>query len=316
MPIGHRVVPDRHFRPARAVATIVAMTRQRGTTQSPTTSRSRDGTGIAYSTTGDGPPLVLVDGALCHRGVGPNRKLAGRLADDFTVVTYDRRGRGESGDTTPSAVEREVEDIAAIVADVGGQARLYGISSGGALALEAARLLPDVVEAVAVYEIPYVVDDSRPPAPVDLADSIEQLITAGRPGDAVKLFMREAVLLPSFLVAAMPLFPGWSSNKALAKTLPYDLAVMGDGQRGNPVPRDRWSSITVPTLVASGGKSPGWVQAAAAQLADVVPGAQLRSLPGQRHYVKPDAIAPILTGFFTGSSAPASRPLSTTTHGG
>ncbi|HEY3143550.1 MAG TPA: alpha/beta hydrolase [Acidimicrobiales bacterium] len=265
-------------------------------------SRSRDGTDIAFSQIGDGPPLVLIDSALCHRGVGPNRKLPDCLRDDFTVVTYDRRGRGESGDTTPYAVEREVEDIAGLIAAVGGSASLYGISSGGALALEAARLLPDLVERVAVYEIPFVVDASRPAAAPDLVDRLEQLVAAGRRGEAVKLFMREAVSLPSFLVRAMPFFPGWSANKALAHTLAYDVSIMGDGQQGRPLTGDRWSSLTVPVLVANGARSPDWVRAAAVQLAQVLPTASRRSLPGQRHYVKPDAIAPVLTEFFSSTT--------------
>lgn len=266
------------------------------------TATSADGTTIAFSRTGTGPPVVLVDSALCHRGVGPNRKLAARLADDLTVVTYDRRGRGESGDTAPYAVEREVEDLEAVIAAVGGSAYLYGISSGGALVLEAGWQLPDIVAGLAVYEIPYVVDDSRPPARRDLRSELARLVGDGQRGEAVKLFMRDAVRLPSWLVTAMPMFPGWSANKALAHTLPYDVAIMGDGQQGRSLRPDRWRNLPVPTLVASGAKSPAWVRAAAEQLTTVLPDAQHVSLPGQRHYVKPDAIAPVLIQHFTSTA--------------
>ena len=287
---------------------------------------SADGTRIAYSRVGDGPPLILIDGALCHRGLGPNRKLADRLRSQFTVITYDRRARGESSDVQPYAVEREVEDLAALIAQAGGSASLYGISSGGALALEAARRLPGKITRLALYEVPFFVDDSRAPAPPDYADQLTRLIGAGRRSAAVKLFMREIVGFPAPLVAAMPLFPGWSKNKAAAHTLVYDAAVMGDGQRGKPLPTDRWRSLTLPTLVASGGKSPTWMQTAARQLADVLPGAEHRTLDGQRHYVKPDAIAPVLTEFLgtpaagrhdapsptsrsgAGSNSPVARP--------
>ena len=258
---------------------------------------SKDGTTIAFDRVGEGPPLILVDGALCHRGVGPNRALVAPLSEHFTVFAYDRRGRGESGDTAPYAVAREVEDIAALIDAAGGSAALYGISSGGALALEAAQRLPDMVRKVGVYEIPFVVDDTRPPAPRDLLARVDELIATGRRGDAVKLFMREAVRLPSVLVATMPIFPGWGKNKAIAHTLPYDVAVMGDGQGGQPLRADEWRSVTVPTLVASGGKSPAWVRNAAAQLAEVLPSAQYRVLDGQRHYVKAAALGPVLTSF-------------------
>jgi pimeloyl-ACP methyl ester carboxylesterase len=258
---------------------------------------SADGTEIAYESVGSGPTVVLVGGAFCDHTV--TAELADALAGDFTAVSYDRRGRGESGDTPPYAVAREVEDIAALLDAAGGSAALYGISSGGALALAAAEALPDRVSKLALYEIPFVVDDSRPPAPDDLGARLAQLIATDRRGDAVKLFMREAVRLPPILVAAMPLFPGWGKNKAIAHTLPYDVAIMDGGQRGTPLPADRWTSVTMPTLVASGSKSPAWVRHAAAQLAEVLPRAQHRTLEGQRHYVKADALGPVLEEFLT-----------------
>jgi pimeloyl-ACP methyl ester carboxylesterase len=264
---------------------------------------------IAFDLAGRGPALILVDGALCHRAVGPNKRLAERLRQDFTVIAYDRRGRGESGDTAPYAMAREVEDIAALIEAAGGSAGIYGISSGGALALEAAKSLPDEITKVAVYEIPIVADDTRPPVPEHFPARLESLVADGKRGAAAKLFMREAVRLPAPLVAAMPFFPGWGKNKAVAHTLPYDATVMDGLQAGRPLTPGRWNGVTVPTLVASGGKSPAWVSHGAAQLADVLPNAEHRTLDGQRHYVKPDAIAPVLTDFFTASrSAPQPEP--------
>jgi pimeloyl-ACP methyl ester carboxylesterase len=269
---------------------------------------SKDGTTIAFEQHGSGPPIILIPGALCDRATGPNKALSKRLAEDFIVIVYDRRGRGESGDTQPYSVEREVEDIEALIDVAGGSALLYGISSGGALALDAAACLPDKVTQVAVYEIPFVVDDSRPPVPEKFSAQLDALLAAERRGAAVKLFMRAVVRLPSILVAAMPVFPGWAKSKAIAHTLAYDLAIMGETQRGEPLPSHRWASVTVPTLVAGGAKSPAWVRNAAARLAEVLPNAQHRLLPGQTHYVKADAIAPLLTEFLagpTGATGPA-----------
>jgi pimeloyl-ACP methyl ester carboxylesterase len=266
---------------------------------------SADGTVIGFDRRGNGAALILVDAALCHRGTGPNRRLAERLSREFTVISYDRRGRGESTDTAPYAVDREVEDLAALIDEAGGRAHLYGISSGGALALEAARQLPGKVTRLALYEVPYIVDGSRPPVPQSYPGQLAELISAGRRSAAAKLFMRDVIGFPAIFVALMPLVPGWSKNKASAHTLAYDAAVMGDGQRGRPLPADRWRSLNVPTLVASGSKSPAWLQTAATQLAEVLPDAEHRTLDGQRHYVKAEAIAPVLTDFLT---APTPHP--------
>jgi pimeloyl-ACP methyl ester carboxylesterase len=263
---------------------------------------SSDGTVIGFDRRGNGSVVILVDAALCHRGSGPNRGLAERLSREFTVVSYDRRGRGESTDTAPYAVDREVEDLAALIDAAGGRAHVYGISSGGALALEAARQLPEKVTRLVLYEVPYIVDDSRPPVPVTYPSQLAELIAAGRRSATVKLFIRDVVGFPAAFVALMPLFPGWSKNTAVAHTLAYDAAVMGDGQRGTPLPRERWRSLSVPTLVASGSKSPPWIRNAATQLAEVLPNAEHRTLDGQRHYVKADAIAPVLTEFLAAAT--------------
>lgn len=262
------------------------------------TATSSDGTTIAFDRSGDGPPLILVDGALCYRASGPNGPLAELLAQHFTVFTYDRRGRGDSDDTPPYTVEREVEDLAALIKEAGGSAHLYGISSGAALALEAAnRGL--AIEKLALYEAPFVVDGSRPPVPEGYEAHLGDLVASDRRGDAVRLFMTEGVRVPAVFVAMMRILPAWSKMKGVAHTLPYDTALTAEYQRGNPLPAERWSGVTVPTLVIGGGKSPAWMQNGMRALADVLPNAEHRTLEGQTHIVKPKALAPVLTGFFS-----------------
>lgn len=259
---------------------------------------SSDGTTIAFDQVGQGPALILVDGALCDRASGPNGPLAAVLAEHFTVLTYDRRGRGDSGDTAPYSVEREIEDLEAVLKEAGGTAYLYGISSGGVLALEAAtRGLG--IRKLAVYEAPFVVDDTRAPMPPDLAQQFTDLVSANRRGAAVRLFMTEGVGLAAVFVAVMRVLPAWSRLKALAHTLAYDMAVLGDDTgTGGPLPAKRWAAVTAPTLVVGGGKSPAWMQNAMRALAEVVPGARHRTLEGQMHIVKPKALAPVLVEFF------------------
>jgi pimeloyl-ACP methyl ester carboxylesterase len=254
--------------------------------------RSSDGTAIAYEASGEGPPLILVDGALCHRAFGPSRPLAAELTGRFTVYTYDRRGRGDSGDMAPYAVEREVEDLEAVIAAAGGSAHVYGISSGAVLALEAAHRGARV-ESLALYEPPFIVDDSRPPIPADYRSRLEQLVAADRRGDAVRLFMRQ-VGVPVAFVALMRLMPPWRKLKAVAHTLRYDAAVMGTTQSGASLPADRWADATVPTLVVTGGKSEPWMHRGNERLADMLPNAEHTVLDGQNHMVKPKALAPLL----------------------
>jgi pimeloyl-ACP methyl ester carboxylesterase len=205
---------------------------------------SRDGTAIAFDRSGTGPAVILVDGALCHRAFGPSRPLAEQLEPDFTVYTYDRRGRGESGDTGPYSVEREVEDLEALLVEAGGAAFVYGTSSGAALALEAARILPGVTKLV-VYEPPFVVAESEP-LPGEYLTRIEAAVTAGRRGEAVKLFMKQ-VGAPGFFVALLPVLPPWSKLKATAHTIPYDLTILSEGQRGRELRAEKFGSIKVPT---------------------------------------------------------------------
>ena len=261
------------------------------------TATSRDGTRIAYDELGEGPPVVMVGGAMNTRSFGPNGSLAGLLAERFTVINYDRRGRGDSGDTAPYSVEHEIEDLDALIEEAGGSASVFGISSGAALALEAANRGLSI-EKLALYEAPFVVDDSRPPVPDDYLERLEGLVASGRRGDAIRLFMREGVGLPAVFVALMRLMPAWSKLKAVAHALPYDAAIVDDYQKGKPLPAERWTAVTMPTLVAVGGKSPDWMLHAMQELADVLPDATHNTLEGQTHIVKADALAPVLVEFF------------------
>ncbi len=279
---------------------------------------SHDGTTIGYTTVGDGPPLILVDGAFGSRAFGPNESLVALLADRFTVVTYDRRGRGASKDLTgygPGGVLREVDDIAALVDAVGGSAHLYGISSGAALALEAAtRGVP--VTKLALFEAPFIVDDSRPPVPDDYPARMRELLAADRRGKAVSTFMSQGIGLNPAIVIMMRFMPAWSAMKGVAHTLNYDIDVTFDLQRGHPLPATRWSELECPVLVGDGGKSPNWMRRAMAELAAALPNATYVTLPGQTHLVKAPVLAPELIGFFTATTAapPAGSPPNSSSH--
>ncbi len=259
------------------------------------TALSKDGTPIAFDRIGNGPPVILVDGALCYRGMGQSGQLAELLAPYFTVFTYDRRGRGGSGDTAPYAVEREIEDIAALLNEAGAAAFLWGTSSGAVLALEAANRLGGI-KKLALYEAPFIVDDSRSTTERDWA-RIAEAIAANRRSQAVKLFLK-SVGVPAFFIAVMQLVPMWSKLKAIAHTLLYDGAIVGDNQRGKPLPAGRWASVTVPALVMDGGKSPAWMHQGNRSLASALPNARYQTLEGQTHMLKPKAHAPILVEFF------------------
>jgi pimeloyl-ACP methyl ester carboxylesterase len=259
------------------------------------TVRSKDGTNIAYEKSGQGPAVILVDGAMCWRESGPARPLAALLDKDFTVFIYDRRGRGESGDTQPFAVEREVEDLEALINEAGGSAFMYGISSGAALALEAATCnLP--IKKLALYEAPLIVDDSREPLPADYVGKMHEYKAARRYSDMVKMFMK-VVEVPAFFIFLMQLMPAWKNMTKVAPTLPYDTALTAPYQHGKPLPKDRWHA-SMPTIVADGGKSPAWMRNANRSLAETI-GAPYHTLEGQTHMLKPEAIAPVLKEFFS-----------------
>ena len=260
--------------------------------------RSADGTAIAFDRSGQGPAIVVVGGALADRSAFAS--LAARLAPRFTVIAFDRRGRGDSGDTAPYAVEREVEDIAALLDEAGDSAFLFGHSSGAVLALETARTLPGRVSKLALYEPPFVVDDSRPGAPADFVTHLETLVSEGRRGDAVAYFMTTGPGVPAEVVESMRGEEYWPSLEALAHTLAYEGTIMAGLMGGSPEPLERWASLSVPTLVMDGGASPPWQRAAVRALASVLPDARQRTLADQDHGPADDVLAPVLADFFTG----------------
>ncbi len=256
---------------------------------------SKDGTQIAYDRQGTGPALILVDGALCYRSFGPMAGLAQLLAPHFTVYYYDRRGRGESGDTKPYAVEREVEDIEALVDAAGGSAYICGLSSGAALALEAALKLDGKIKKLAMYEAPYAADEEAQPGWNEYDSNLAKLLAEGRRGDAVVLFMT-VVGTPTEMVEGMRQAPVWPMFEAVAPTLAYDAAVLGKG--GHAAPVERAASVTIPALVMNGGASMPFMYDIAQRLSNAMPNAQLRTLEDQRHDVNLEVLAPVLVEFF------------------
>lgn len=256
---------------------------------------SKDGTKIAFDKQGDGRPVILIGGATQYRSFDERtRQLAELLAKDVTVINYDRRGRGESGDTEPYATQREIEDLDALIAEAGGSASVFGMSSGAAVALEAAA---DglAIDKIAVYEAPYIVDGTRPAVPADFTAQLSELIANDRRGDAVELFMTTVALAPAEMVGGMRAMPFWGGFEAVAHTLVYDQTFMGTHQ----LPK-RCADVDVPVLVAGGGASPEWMHSAAEALAAALPKAQRKTLDGQAHDVAPDVLAPVLAEFYNG----------------
>ncbi len=250
---------------------------------------SKDGTSIAYDRQGRGAAVILVGGGLDDGA--ENAPLATELAQHFTVYNYARRGRGESGDTLPYAVEREIEDVEALIAEAGGSAHVYGVSSGGALALEAAAA-GSSIDRLAVYEVPYDLADDTPRLQREYVEKLELALAEGRRGDALELFMRVAGASEQGIASARrsPLWPGL---EAIAHTLAYDAACLGDRRPA----ADRLATITRPTLVVTGGSVPPFEQAADA-IAASVPHAERLVLGGQSHVADPKAVAPVLERFF------------------
>jgi pimeloyl-ACP methyl ester carboxylesterase len=254
---------------------------------------TKDGTTIAFDRLGAGPPVILVCGGSVDRM--SNAGLAAILASDFTVLNYDRRGRGDSGDTLPYAVEREIEDIDAVVAAAGGSANLYGTSSGAALAMEAAHRLSGRITRLALWEPPFIIDEkARPPA--DQVEQYETMIAEGRRSDAAEYFMAKVVRMPPDFVAFAKSQPWWAAQEALAHTLAYDARIMGD----YAPPLARAATLTTPTVVMAGGASLPFMRETAEALAEALPEGKVRILEGQEHNVAPEAIAPVLKDFFQG----------------
>ncbi len=262
---------------------------------------SKDGTPIAYDQTGKGPAIILVDGALGHRGFGPSGPLATLLAPQFTVISYDRRGRGESGNTLPYALAREVEDIDALMDAAGGSAFLFGTSSGGCLAFEAAIQLSNKIKKLAMWEAPYDSSPAAAPAWKEYRRQLEQYLAEGRRGDAVALFM-SFVGTPADMIEGMRHAPMWPLLEAVAPTLPYDAAATGDDRS---VPIKRAAAVTAPTLVMNGTMLP-FMRETAEALTKAIPHAQHRTLQGQSHDVDIKVLGPVLIEFFAGQQSPAS----------
>ncbi|MFI5773242.1 alpha/beta fold hydrolase [Streptomyces sp. NPDC051658] len=251
---------------------------------------SRDGTMIAYRHRGEGPPVILVGGSLGTAAT--EAPLARLLAPHFHVVTYDRRGRGSSGDSGPYAVEREIDDLATLVTAVGGRASVFGMGAGGALALEAqAAGLP--VDLLAVYEPPYTPSASGLQYKACCTSRLHRLLTTGDRAGAVELFL-SVTGVPADMIARMRRAPLWSDLVAMAHTLAYDDALLGNGA----IPAARFASVTARTLVICGGSSPTPARQSTRALAEILPRARHRTLTGQTRDLAPQAVAPVLTEFF------------------
>lgn len=249
--------------------------------------RSKDGTSIAYDRQGRGSAVILVGGGL-DDGL-ENAPLATELAEHFTMYNYARRGRGDSGDTLPYAAEREIEDIDALIAEAGGSAHVYGVSSGGMFALEAAAA-GLAIDKLAVYDVPYDVADDAPQRYAQYRVQLAATLADGRPGDAVELFMRLAGASEENITGAKN-SPYWPGLERLAHTLAYDAACYGKP------PTFRFATITQPTLVVTGGGDDFYALAADA-IAASIPRAQRQTLGGQGHVADPKAVAPVLQRFF------------------
>ncbi len=257
--------------------------------------RSADGSSIAFERTGTGPALILVDAAGGFREFGPMRSLAAVLAPAFTVVTYDRRGRGESTDTPPYAVDREVDDLHALVDAAGGAAFVHGFSSGGVLALHAAaRGL--AIRKLTLLEPPLPVDD-EPEAGPDLGAEVAELVAAGRRGEAVEHF-HTSIGVPADTIAGLRQSPSWPALEALAHTLVYDTVIT------RSLPVTTLSTITTPTLVIDSEGTDGDLRRWARGVCDALPNAAQRTLPGEWHGVAEDDLARVLTGFFLDEDPP------------
>jgi pimeloyl-ACP methyl ester carboxylesterase len=264
---------------------------------------SKDGTSIAYDRGGSGPAVILVGGGLDDGA--ENAPLALELAGQFTVYNYARRGRGDSGDTLPYALEREIEDIEALTAEAGGSAHLFGVSSGGALALEAAAA-GTAVDRLAVYDVPYCLASDLVQRSREFTEQLGPVLADGRRGDALELFMQFAGSSKEDIAGARN-SPMWPGLEAIAHTLAYDAACMGDYQP----PTARLATITQPTLVVTGGVSPDsqvgmgglppdFFEQAADAIAASIPRAERRTIDGQGHVADPKALAPVLERFFKG----------------
>ncbi|HUH96263.1 MAG TPA: alpha/beta hydrolase [Anaerolineales bacterium] len=258
---------------------------------------SKDGTTIAYEKSGAGPAVILVDGALGYRSFSPLGELAKLLSPHFTVYTYDRRGRGESSNGKPFAVEREIEDIEALIQEAGGSAFVFGTSSGACLALEAAIKLGARIRRLAMYEAPYDSEEAARPAWKEYRERLAELLAQDRRGEAVALFM-QFVGAPADMIAGMRQAPMWPMFEAVAPTLPYDAAAIGEDRS---VPLKRAAKVAVPVLILDGGEGLSitpFMHASASALTKAIAHARQRTLEGQRHDVDMNVLAPVLAEFY------------------
>jgi len=254
---------------------------------------SKDGTSIAYNRSGSGQAIILVDGAFCSKDFGPMVKLAPLLSADFTVYAYDRRARGDSGDTLPYAVEREIEDLAALIETAGGTAGLFGISSGAVLALQAAASgLP--VRALAIYDPPFNIDNKRKEPPADYITKLRKMIREGKQASAVKYYLTKVIGIPVIVAFLLRLTPYWSKMKTNADSLPYDAEIMGD----SALPAKKIEAIMAPSISIAGGKSQKMLRDAAHAVGDELKNGRYRVLKGQNHNVSEKVLAPVLIEFF------------------
>jgi pimeloyl-ACP methyl ester carboxylesterase len=255
--------------------------------------RSADGTSIALDHSGEGAAVVLVNGAMGDRStILPLAK----LLTNYSVFAYDRRGRGDSGDSATYSVEREIEDLAVVLAVADGPACVYGSSSGANLVLRAAASGVNM-RRIALWEPNFLIDDSRSPLPADYVEHLKELVAANRRGDAIDYFMTAGVGMPADWVAPMRTMPHWAALTAVANSLAYDGSVVRDEMAGRPVDRTRWQTVDVAALVLDGGQTP-WMTAGADAIADALPNARRLTLEGQTHDVAPEPLAAALVDFF------------------
>ena len=254
---------------------------------------SKDGTKIAYNKSGNGPAVILVDGAFCSKDFGPTPKLVPVLANYFSVISYDRRARGDSSDKQPYLVQREIEDIEALMNVAGGTAHLYGVSSGAVLSIQAvASGLP--VKKMALFEPPYYTESRRHKPPLDAEQQLKKMIAEGRKKDAVKFYLRKVIGVPAIVPFILRLTSNWSKMIANANSLPYDVAVMGNFI----IPNEMLASINIPTMVIASAKSPQSLLKPAQLVAKALPTCQHKILKGQIHNVPPKILVPVLVGFY------------------
>jgi len=258
---------------------------------------SKDGTTIAYDQTGYGPVVIPVGGALQFRALDFGLKqMAALFAPHFTVLNYDRRGRGDSSDTQPFSIQREIEDLEALIDCAGGSAYIYGISSGAALAMEAAVTLGSKkVKKLAMYEAPYNDDADARQAWAKYRKELDALVAQGRGGDAILLFMK-LVGMPDEHAAGMRQNPMFPLFEAVGHTLAYDAAALGDE---SAVPLEQAARVTMPTLTMDGSESYPFMHTAAVALAKAMPQGEHLTLQGQTHEVTPEALTPVLIEFFS-----------------